>query len=275
MHSMFHYIRRKLELNYIGSTLLIFLILIAITVTEYIFAIENVSNGIVLSLLLTLTIYIIISVTEMEKDFVKSAESLALLPLYVLFTSSLPWFFINQQYLLPAVYSIILALCFWHIYEHDVDMADFGLRSPHAVKYAIAGALMAVPTGITEYLILTPAPAFPSFGLDHLLLDAVYRIFFVGLAEELLFRGIIFNDLRRVFDWKIGLLAQGAMFGIMHLTWRSSYEVLFTFLAGVLLGYFYYRTKSLIGPIVMHGVNNIILVSVMPYLYPAMLEWLK
>ncbi len=272
---MFHYIQKRLKLNYIVSTLLNFLILIAITVTEYIFAIENVSNGIVLSLFLTLAIYIIISITEMEKSFAKSAESLALLPLYVLFTSSLPWFFINQQYLLPAVYSIILALCFWHIHEHDVDLADFGFRSPDAVKHAIMGALMAVPTGITEYLILTPAPAFPSFGLEHLLLDAFYMLFFVGLAEELLFRGIIFNDLSRVFNWKIGLLAQGAMFGIMHLTWRSSYEVAFTFLAGVLLGYFYYRTKSLIGPIVMHGVNNVILVSVMPYLYPGILAWFK
>lgn len=41
---------------------------------------------------------------------------------------------------------------------------------------------------------------------------------------------------------------------------------MFTFWAGYLLGYIYNRTNSLTAPIFLHGVNNVMLVAVMPYL---------
>jgi len=100
------------------STIFIFTIIACITIAEYVFAYMDVSYGILLALLITLAIYIVVSVTikKVSPSLVNCAESLALIPLYILFTSSLPWFFIVQQFLLPAVYSTILALCFWHVY---------------------------------------------------------------------------------------------------------------------------------------------------------------
>ncbi len=262
---------KKLQLDNRGSTFFIFVVIAAIAISEYIFAYRNVTYGIVLSLFLTIAIYIIVSVVSMDKGFMISAESLALIPLYILFTSSLPWFFINQQYLLPAVYSIILALCFWHIYENDIDIRSL-FHTQSIAEYTLIGALIAIPTGIIEYLILTPLPAYPSFEVKHLLTDTVYMVLFVGVGEELLFRGIIMNDLKNIFGWRNAILTQGVIFGIMHMTWHSTYEIAFTFLAGVLLGYFYFRTKSLFGPIVLHGVNNVVLVSLLPYFFPHIIK---
>lgn len=264
---------KKFKFNSISSAIFILIIFIAITISEYIFAYRDVTYGIVLSLFITLSIYIIVSVAFMREDYMLSAESLALIPLYVLFTSSLPWFFINQQYLIPAVYSVILALCFWHMNEHNIDFRKLGFVKEKALKYAIIGLLFAIPTGLIEYIILTPNPPSPIFDVKYLLRDTIYMVFFVGLAEELLFRGIIFNDLIKIFGWKSALLGQGALFGMMHMTWRSPLEIAFTFAAGIALGYFYYRTKSLAGPIAMHAVNNILLVSILPYLYPSIAGW--
>jgi membrane protease YdiL (CAAX protease family) len=264
---------KKLRFNSISSTIFILIIFIAITISEYIFAYRDVTYGIVLSLFITLSIYIIVSVAFMRADYMRSAESLALIPLYVLFTSSLPWFFINQQYLIPAVYSVILALCFWHMNEHNIDFRKLGFVKEKAIKYALLGLLFAIPTGLIEYIILTPNPPSPVFDVKYLLRDTIYMVFFVGIAEELLFRGLIFNDLIKVFGWKSALLGQGALFGVMHMTWRSPLEIAFTFAAGLILGYFYYRTKSLAGPIAMHAVNNILLVSILPYLYPSITGW--
>jgi membrane protease YdiL (CAAX protease family) len=53
---------------------------------------------------------------------------------------------------------------------------------------------------------------------------------------------------------------------VMHLTWRSIPELFFVFLASLILGYIYHKTKSLVGPIMMHGTGNVILVAIMPYL---------
>lgn len=69
-----------------------------------------------------------------------------------------------------------------------------------------------------------------------------------------------------LLGWKWGLLGASLMFKVMHLTWRSIPELGFTFFVGLLLGYFYYRTRSLTAPIIAHGVGNTVLVAILPYI---------
>ena len=242
-------------------------ILVAITITEWVFAYQNVAYGIGLALFVAIGIYILVSTTRLSQPITDSAESLALIPLYILFTSSLPWFFMDQQYLLPAVYSIILALCLWHIYQKKLNLAELGFKKDKWRKYVLMGIAIAIPLGVIEYFILYPAPAFPTFEVKYLFHDIAYMVFFVGLGEELLFRGLVQRDLMKAFGWKWGLILASLMFAVMHLTWRSLPELAFVFFAGLAFGYLYYRTKSLMAPIVAHGIGNVMLVAVMPYLF--------
>ena len=91
-------------------------------------------------------------------------------------------------------------------------------------------------------------------------------VVFVGIGEEVLFRGLVQRDMTSLFGGKWGLLVASLMFGVMHLTWRSIPELVFTFLAGMIFGYLYHRSRNLTAPIIAHGVGNTILVAVMPYL---------
>jgi len=241
-------------------------LLVAITLTEWIFAYKNVAIGIGLALFLAMGIYLVISVIRLSPAITDCAESLALIPLYILFTSSLPWFFINQQYLLPAVYSTILALCLWHIYQKKLSFSALGFKKKKWLKYVLIGIAIGIPMGVGEYFVIYPAPAFPTFEVKYLLRDLFYMLAFVGLGEELLFRGLLQSDLTHALGWKWGVVLASLMFAVMHLTWRSIPELFFVFLAGMILGYLYYKTKSLVAPIVMHGIGNVILVAIMPYL---------
>jgi len=180
---------------------------LAITVCEYIFAYQNVAYGIVMALALAIVIYILLSSLHLERRIVICAESLTLIPLYILFTSSMPWFFIDQQYLLPAVYSCVLGLCLWHIYQNNLSPKKlFNFRKEKLVKYLAIGFAIGIPLGTIEYFIPRPAPAFPSFEVKYLFRDMVYMWCFVGLGEELLFRGLIQTDLTKAFGWRWGLL---------------------------------------------------------------------
>jgi|SRR3990172_3010059 len=242
-------------------------IIVAITISEYIFAYFNVAYGIVISLALVIIIYLMISLLKFDRGIIDVSETLVLIPLYILFTASLPWFFINQQYLLPAVYSCILALCLWHVYQKHVSLKEiFGFHKEKLLKHALIGMNIGIPLGMVEYFILRPAPAFPDFQMIYLLRDAVYMIGFVGIGEELLFRGLIQKDLTATFGFKWGLFGASFLFAIMHLTWRSVPELGFVFLAALVLGFLYHKTNSLTAPIIAHGVNNIMLVAVLPYL---------
>ena len=248
------------------SALIIAAICLGITFCEWVFAYQNVTYGIILALFLALIIYMVIPVVRLGQPFTDCVESLVLIPLYILLTSSLPWFFLSQELLLPAVYSTILALCAWHIYRKNISLRDIGFSRDRVLRHVLIGVLVGVPLGAGEYFIITPAAAFPTFEIKYLRRDLAYMVFFVGLGEELLFRGLVQRDMTNLLGWKWGLLGASLMFGVMHLTWRSIPELGFTFLAGMLLGYLYYRTRSLTSPIVAHGVANTILVAVMPYL---------
>jgi membrane protease YdiL (CAAX protease family) len=250
------------------QVLFIVLVCLAITVCEYIFAYYNVAYGIVIALALSLIIYVLLSVLRFAPGIVNSAESLAIIPLYILFTSSLPWFFINQQFLLPAVYSCILGLCAWHIYQQDVDIKSlFGFRKRRLLMNIIIGTVIGLIMGLGEYMILHPAPTFPTFEIKYLIRDFVYMLLFVGLAEEVLFRGLIQRNLASAFGWRWGLLGSSTLFAIMHLTWRSVPELFFVFMAGIILGFVYCKTRELTMPIIIHCMNNVMLVAIAPYIF--------
>ncbi len=246
----------------------IVIICIAITACEYVFAYQNVAYGIIIALGLTILIQSMVSFLRLNHKIVTCAESMVLIPLYILFTSSLPWFFINQQYLLPAVYSCILGLCLWHAYEKNLNLRElFGFKRDKLVKQSLIGLFIGIPMGMGEYCVLLPDPAFPIFEVKYLLRDMVYMLLFVGTGEELLFRGFIQRDLAEAFGWKWALFGASLMFAVMHLTWRSIPELGFVFIAGLILGALYLKNKSLIAPIVAHGTNNVVLVAIMPYIF--------
>ena len=136
---------------------------VLIAICEWVFAYQNVAYGIIIALGLAVLIYILLSALRFEPRISNCGESLALIPLYILFTSSLPWFFINQQYLLPAVYSVILGLCLWHVYQKKLSLKQlFGFSKEKLLKYSLVGLAIGVLLGIGEYFILRPAPAFPT-----------------------------------------------------------------------------------------------------------------
>ena len=238
---------------------------IAISIVEYIFAYHDVRIGIILALSTTIGAYILLSVKEMSVEVSDSVESLSLIPIYILFTSSLPWFFLSRELLLPAVYSAIIGLCFHHIHSKKISIEELGLKKHNLLKYALLG-LTGIPMGFVEYFILKPAPASPTFMLGNFFRDLAYMVLFVGVGEELLFRGLIQRSLTRALSPKAGLILGAYIFSVMHLTWRSVPELIFVFFAGILFGYLYQRTGSLTAPIVSHGVGNLLLVGVFPYL---------
>lgn len=254
----------------IKEGLFIILICATITVCEYIFAYQNVAYGIAIALCLALAIYIVLSITHFDLKIISCAESLALIPLYILFTSSLPWFFIDQQWLMPAVYSCILGLCFWHIYKNNLSLKGIiNFKKEKFIKYVLLGIVLGAPLGTVEYLVLRIAPSYPAFEVKYLIRDVIYMFFFVGLAEEILFRGLLQQDLQSAFGWKWALLGSSVMFAVMHLTWRSVPELFFVFVASFVLGGLYMKTKSLVPAIAAHGMNNVMLVGILPYIVTA------
>jgi uncharacterized protein len=73
------------------------------------------------------------------------------------------------------------------------------------------------------------------------------------IAEELLFRGLIFHMFNRHMNVKIALIIQGLLFGAFHM---NLVQGVYASVLGIVLGMAYLLTGSLWIPILMHIVNN-------------------
>ncbi|HUR89928.1 MAG TPA: CPBP family intramembrane glutamic endopeptidase [Ramlibacter sp.] len=73
------------------------------------------------------------------------------------------------------------------------------------------------------------------------------------VLEEMLFRGIILRAFLHQYDRRKAILASALIFGAAHL---NIYQFVIAFLLGVLLGWLYERTRSLIPCIALHGLYN-------------------
>lgn len=114
-------------------------------------------------------------------------------------------------------------------------------------------------------------PALPNLAEDtfDMILKDRWGYLVIGLlaplAEELVFRGAI---LRALLQWKrnpwIGIVISALLFALIHM---NPVQMPHAFLIGILLGWMYYRTDSIIPGIVYHWVNNTV-AYVMYNLYP-------
>ena len=108
--------------------------------------------------------------------------------------------------------------------------------------------------------------------------DSVFGVISIALVapvvEEMLFRGAIEGYLLRRWKkpkWAIGVSA--LIFGAIHL---NPAQIPYAFVLGLLLGWLYYRTGSIVPGIVLHLVNNgisVVLMLVLPDPTAGLADW--
>jgi len=162
---------------------------------------------------------------------------------------------------LPYLSSVALALFLLCVVrpQRSFDVR-FGLpaRDWAVAAAAVAGlAAVAIPAGFAVGF-LHWEPRWMGFGY------AAARLFglvvFVGLPEELLFRGVFQEALARIWTPRIGWLAGSLLFGMAHLfrhfpppNWELAVAAT---LAGLAYGWVYLRTGRIAAAAVTHGLVN-------------------
>lgn len=122
-----------------------------------------------------------------------------------------------------------------------------------------------VPFGVAEYLILRPSPLVPEFSLAALLLPALILLIGTGFVEELAFRGILQRTMTDVLG-RWGWIYVAVLFAVLHVGYLSVLDVLFVFSVGLFFAWVVMRTGSLLGTTLSHGLTNILLYLVVPFL---------
>lgn len=80
------------------------------------------------------------------------------------------------------------------------------------------------------------------------------------IAEEIVFRGIVYSRLRKSFPFAISLIMSGLLFGVYH---GNIVQGVYGFILGIVITWAYEQFKSFIVPVLIHAAANISVYLVM------------
>lgn len=129
-----------------------------------------------------------------------------------------------------AVFTVVLACCVSLGLNALLTMTGFVDSSQTYQEVAARQYRVAFALGLVLYGIISP------------------------LAEEVVFRGVIYNRLRRLFNPTIGIIVSGILFGAFH---GNLVQAVYGACLGMLMAYLYERSGNFWIPILFHAAANL------------------
>ena len=166
---------------------------------------------------------------------------------------------------LVGFFAMPIAIFFilWRMKKRKIPLSELGSleiqRKPIFLSIFLLAAFLLLEELYFYVLGIEMPESFIEFMLaEPILLGFISVVVVAPIIEEFLFRGFLYSQLRRSFlrDW--GAIA------VSSLVWTAihfQYEVgilFFLFLFGLFLGYFRIKYNSLLIPVALHTLNNLI-----------------
>jgi membrane protease YdiL (CAAX protease family) len=253
------------SINFNLNRLLIlgFVYIAAIGIAEYVCNyLSGVAGIIVYFIILTLLIYT--GMIETNQSQRKLWFALSLVPVIRIVgnaTPLLPPFNIIVWYLVisvPIVISIIIAS---RIIRFNIN--DVGLNWNYSYVQIIIG-IVGIGLGIVAYIILKPEALTNQLSIQIIFFPVII-LMLLGMLEEVIFRGVIQKASAVIgsYDW----IFVAVIYTATQIGQRSILYGLFTFLVGLIFGWFVKKTRSVTGVGIAHGLINVCAYIILPHIF--------
>ncbi|MDM8158966.1 type II CAAX endopeptidase family protein [Labilibaculum sp. K2S] len=165
-----------------------------------------------------------------------------------------PFFVLN--YAVPVIILIFITGRWWKKNPRNTEV--FKLRSfPSALLPVVVVMTLAIVIIDSEIGSWLPMPDILMEMFKEMLQPNIWGFLTVVVAapilEELLMRGIVLDGLLRNYSpWK-AIIWSSVFFGVIHL---NPWQFITAMIAGIAIGYLYWKTKSLFLCMLIHALNN-------------------
>lgn len=245
------------------NTSVLFLYLSILVIAEYTTTFISMKLGLVIHTALLFALFIHSSLSKKKMKVLLAA--MMMLPLIRIVGLSMPLPVIRHLYWYIIIAFPLFAASAALMRTQNLTRDDAGLNL-RKLRWQVAVALTGFPMGYIEYQILRPEALIPHLSVQNFIIGFAVMLIGTGLAEELLFRGIVQRNAEDVMGNVPGLLYASLLFTALHVGWKSGYDLIFVFSVAVVYGIAFQRTRSIAGITVSHGISNSILFLVMPFL---------
>lgn len=243
--------------------------IVAIVIAEILLYIGKQQAGIFLHVMIPLGMAVS-SMWMRESNVSFSFEALAMLPILRLVNISMPVFTPMTLYLYIYIYAPLLIPLFIIVRRQGLTLKDLGFTPEKLYLYIPLALVVGYLIGLGEYNIITVGSLIPDTSAGSLFKLSVVMFVFVGFVEEIIFRSLLQTRLQGSLGMAGGLLVSSVLFGMMHSGYGTIYEIFFTSLAGIIIGYMFQRTGSLPLVAITHGFVNVFLFGLIPLLGPGL-----
>lgn len=186
----------------------------------------------------------------------------------------------NTIYLAFAMLMSPIAFILTFMLVNKISRTDYamalGVKQKFDYKYLIVAILLSLVCvfGMSNFVNLFDAVLekigfvgsyslpLPMDNFGYLVLNLILLAILPAICEELVFRGIIFNGLKQYGNMSAVFLS-ATLFMLVH---SSVEQTVYPFFVGIVLALLMLRTNNIIYPIILHFLNNAIVV-VMNYVY--------
>ncbi len=237
--------------------------LILICVAELVITYYSMEAGLIIHVMVLILLLVHASL-DSSYNFSILLLSMMAVPMIRIIGLTIPIMQTPALYWFPIISIPLFAATFTIARAQNISRRKLGLtlgNIPVQLAIGLSGLLL----GFIEYQILHPKPLIPYFSLETVLIAGTILLISTGLAEELLFRGIIQKNAENLFGSFFGLIFTSLLFTSMHIGWIFVLDLLFVFSVSMFYGYMFQRTNSLFGITLSHGISNSVLFLVMPF----------
>lgn len=138
----------------------------------------------------------------------------------------------------------------------------FGLALYPAMVFVVGLVVSLVLGAISGEPVRAPEQVPDDLSSAGVIVTVVYAVVVAPLHEEIFFRGVLFRSVRDRHGLRMGLLASGIGFSLIHYLegpWQDTLLLMVVmFFNGIALAWFYDRRGTVVAPLVAHMVFNVI-----------------
>lgn len=157
------------------------------------------------------------------------------------------------------IYAVTIPVAVWILRQRGIrgPVLSFSLRKFNPLL-VLWGFLLIFIMGVVIEPLLALFPASYMDNVNKMILEGgglgmFTAVIAAPVLEEMLFRGVIQGGASREYRPMKAILISAAVFGVVHFVPQ---QVVNAFFCGIIMGYVYYRTGSLVPVIAIHLLNN-------------------
>ncbi|TAH69117.1 MAG: CPBP family intramembrane metalloprotease [Anaerolineaceae bacterium] len=255
---LFEKLVKSNEVNY-------WLFIILIVLVEVFFTFLSISIGAIIYLAILMSL-LIAALLKYQKPCYQLFSALAIIPLIRIISVSLPMTGLSE--LLKIVFVslplFITGIIIAKITSITPKILGFTTYKLH-IQLLIS--LIGLPLGLIKFYIIKPKLINISVAPVEILMWVITLIFCVGLLEEFLFRGILFNVAGKFLSNNKAMYFISLLYAALTISSKSFFNVIYAFMISLLFCRIFIWKKSIIGISLAHGIINITFYLICPQIF--------